>query len=118
MPYSDPDKQRESQRKSYLSNKEKHRERTKEYIKRKRIENRDYVTKIKASSPCTDCKKFFHPTAMDFDHVIGKKDYHLATLVNNSASTERIDREIAKCEIVCAICHRIRTYIRRKMVTI
>jgi hypothetical protein len=31
----------------------------------------------------------------------------------STLSKKRIDLEIAKCEIVCSNCHRIRTHIRR-----
>jgi hypothetical protein len=44
---------------------------------------------------------------MDFDHVRGEKLFGIA--VNMNISWERLEAEIAKCEIVCANCHRIRT---------
>jgi hypothetical protein len=47
---------------------------------------------------------------MDFDHVRGEKQSNVASLVGMSASEERLRAEIAKCDVVCANCHRERTY--------
>jgi len=49
---------------------------------------------------------------MDFDHVRGQKQANVMELIK-SLSKKKIDLEIAKCEIVCSNCHRIRTYMRR-----
>jgi len=61
--------------------------------------------------PCSDCKRRFPPECMDWDHVRGRK---LFTLGNKgySFSKQRVLLEIAKCDLVCANCHKIRT--RRK----
>lgn len=50
--------------------------------------------------------------AMDFDHVSGTKVAGLARLVNKCVTLAAIDAEIAKCELVCANCHRVRTQKR------
>lgn len=96
------------------------RERNKEYVrqdavartKRKRKENFEYVKKLKESQPCMDCNKFFPHVAMDYDHVRGEKVREVAELVRRTASFRTIDAEIAKCELVCSNCHRIRTWNR------
>jgi len=49
---------------------------------------------------------------MEFDHVSGEKRFNLNDLTNMSASWETIEAEIAKCEVICANCHRHRTYTR------
>ena len=50
---------------------------------------------------------------MDFDHLPGsQKDINIAMVVRAGWSKERIDREIAKCDLVCACCHRVRSRIR------
>lgn len=62
--------------------------------------------------PCADCGGTFPPYAMDFDHRDpSMKLFSLgaskgATLLKSRAVLEA---EIAKCDIVCANCHRIRT---------
>jgi len=75
-----------------------------------RARNKEYVRAIKAKAPCADCGKKFPPVCMDFDHLPGEeKDRNVSNLVGAGASIARLDTEIAKCEVVCANCHRIRT---------
>jgi hypothetical protein len=59
--------------------------------------------------PCTDCGAVLNPEQMDFDHVRGQKLFDVARMVRDS-SVERLLFEIAKCEVVCAVCHRLRTH--------
>ncbi len=49
---------------------------------------------------------------MDFDHVRGQKHKNVAELIS-TLSKKKIDEEIAKCEIVCSNCHRVRTHNRK-----
>ena len=48
---------------------------------------------------------------MDFDHL-GSKKQTIARLANSEASIKTIKQEIAKCELVCSNCHRLRTWQR------
>lgn len=70
---------------------------------------RDYVIKAK-QVPCADCGKQFHYCAMDFDHL-RDKEFTIAKM-HTGGSLRRVIAEIAKCEVVCAVCHRIRTFNR------
>jgi hypothetical protein len=97
---------RESTRRYYEQNKEKFALARDRY----RVRNMAFVTEAKAK-PCRDCGVQYPPVAMDFDHVRGQKVADLSTLVVGS-SLDRIREEIAKCEVVCANCHRIRTASR------
>src|SRR5437899_1881059 len=78
-----------------------------------RQKRRAILAAIKAV-PCTDCGIRFPPECMDFDHVRGKKLFNVALTVGRSMSDTRFYAEIAKCEVVCANCHRTRTEHRRK----
>lgn len=51
---------------------------------------------------------------MEFDHVPerGPKLKSVVCSARNGLQTEEFKNEIAKCDIVCANCHRIRTYNR------
>lgn len=60
--------------------------------------------------PCVDCGGTFHPVCMDFDHVRGEKLSGVQQML--TYSWDRLADEILKCEIVCANCHRIRTWVR------
>lgn len=58
--------------------------------------------------PCADCGQSFPPVAMDFDHKPGEiKSFQVGDSM--SRSKETLLAEIAKCELVCANCHRVRT---------
>lgn len=70
-----------------------------------------WLKEYKESHPCTDCGQFFLSVVMDFDHVKGEKLFNIGPSVNSYSRT-RILTEIEKCELVCANCHRIRTYLR------
>jgi hypothetical protein len=54
------------------------------------------------------------PHVMDFDHVRGKKTKNLSAMVSHFGM-EAIKAEIAKCDVVCANCHRERTFHRQKL---
>lgn len=60
--------------------------------------------------PCQDCSMKFPPEAMDFDHVRGRKRNGVGRMKRASLSSLMI--EAAKCDLVCANCHRVRTKFR------
>ncbi len=62
------------------------------------------------NAPCVDCSGEFHPVAMDFDHVRGEKRWTIALGIRLGRPWEEIEEEIAKCDLVCANCHRVRTW--------
>ena len=96
----------------------------KEYIRRHYRDNRayyiakarsarqritDYIRSLKAG-PCTDCLERYPYYVMDFDHV-GEKSYEPNRL-SQYGSMALVKRELAKCELVCSNCHRIRSHRR------
>jgi hypothetical protein len=51
---------------------------------------------------------------MDFDHMGGHhKKNNVSRMMLTDCSLKTIKEEIKKCELVCANCHRIRTFRRR-----
>lgn len=68
----------------------------------------------KKNKACSDCGDHFHPVAMQFDHVRGEKEFGIAESTRLELDVVRIEREIEKCELVCANCHSMRTYARLK----
>jgi len=77
--------------------------RDKQNLKRK-------LAEIKEASGCVDCGINNH-IILDFDHLRDKK-YNISRMIHDGFSWKAIKKEIEKCEIVCANCHRIRTYNR------
>lgn len=65
------------------------------------------------SAPCKDCQQSFPPEAMDFDHRDpATKSFSIATFGRRVAKSVLL-AEIAKCDLVCSNCHRVRTVRRR-----
>ena len=57
--------------------------------------------------PCTDCGET-DPVVLEFDHVRGTKRFEISRGITDR-SFESLMLEMAKCEVVCANCHRRRT---------
>jgi hypothetical protein len=68
------------------------------------------LAEIKTASGCVDCGEKNH-IVLDFDHIRDKK-YNVSRMIHDGFSWKAIMREIQKCEVVCANCHRIRTHYR------
>lgn len=60
--------------------------------------------------PCMDCGERYPPFVMDLDHVRGDKQDNVSLMAGTGASEAAIMEEIAKCDVVCANCHRERTH--------
>lgn len=56
---------------------------------------------------CSDCGQK-DIRVLEFDHVKGNKEANMSTLIRNGTITS-LRKEIEKCDVVCANCHRIRT---------
>ena len=96
-------------------------EKCKEYYQRE-ANSKDrilyYLIEKYEGVPCIDCEGVFDWCAMDFDHKPGKvKDFGIAAFgwyKTTPKNIARVENEIAKCDLVCSNCHRVRTYITRK----
>ena len=75
-------------------------------------ERQEFLVAYKLEKGCVDCGYNAHSEALDFDHLPGtEKKFTLAQ--NHCNSWENLLEEIAKCEVVCSNCHRVRTRQRR-----
>lgn len=73
---------------------------------------REQIVAYKLNTGCADCGYDKHPAALHFDHLPGTvKLFDVARGVNGNE--EKLWTEIAKCEVVCANCHAVRTADRR-----
>jgi hypothetical protein len=76
-------------------------------------ERRAFLDAFKIAKGCTDCGYAIHPAVLEFDHLPQfTKSFDIGRAVYKAAWTGILE-EIAKCEVVCANCHRIRTVERR-----
>lgn len=84
---------------------------SKEWSRRTREARQTYVNDLKRA-PCVDCGNTFDPICMDFDHRPGEIKKHDVSRLVRSGSITSIAAEIARCDLVCANCHRMRTHKR------
>lgn len=72
--------------------------------------SRDWLRDLRRV-PCMDCGKTFEPHVMDFDHR--DRSTKLFNVAGRRFLRPRVTvaEEVAKCDIVCANCHRMRTFL-------
>ena len=82
--------------------------------KQKYKEDRRKFLEALKNAPCMDCKKKYPPWVMDFDHRDGETKIRSVSrmAITDTSNLEVIKQEIAKCDLVCANCHRQRTHDR------
>ncbi len=97
---------RASRRKHYYENKEQYYDRNKV----SRAKMRAYLTALKESTPCADCGINYPSFVMDFHHLeAADKEAEIGALISNGTWAKLL-AEVDKCVILCANCHRIRTW--------
>jgi NADPH-dependent glutamate synthase beta subunit-like oxidoreductase len=67
---------------------------------------------IKEESGCVDCKEKYPHYMLDFDHLPEFEKIDSPTQMIHKYSWEKAVEEMSKCDIVCANCHKIRTWNR------
>lgn len=80
----------------------------------RRTKIREAVDALKRN-PCSDCGGTFPEVCMDFDHREGTvKKYPVSKMMATGYALRTILMEVEKCDLVCANCHRIRTFHERE----
>ena len=83
-------------------------------IKVRRDAARAWMDSLKEGRPCADCGATFLPWVMHWDHLPGYlKIDEISTMVGSYRRALILD-ELAKCELVCANCHVMRTVVRAR----
>ena len=100
--------QRAYSREHYRRNKVRHNERRYANQLRYKAENRKNVFEYLLAHSCVDCGES-DPLVLEFDHVRGEKSGNISVMVASGLSWGRIRREIEKCDVRCANCHRRKT---------
>ena len=72
------------------------------------------VWKIKEDSGCIDCGEKYPHYMLQFDHKPEFEKSGSVSEIYSRISREKGLEEMAKCDIVCANCHCIRTYNRNQ----
>ena len=98
-------------RRYYAENRDKHLEVIRARRARERATNQDLMLAFLATRACVDCGET-DVCVLEFDHL-RDKTCNVSTMVHRGVRWALIVEEIAKCEVVCANCHRRRTHARQ-----
>jgi len=101
MPYKNKEDRLACRRRWYAKNKASE----KAHVKRRKGEIRIWFQKYKEFLKCSKCGEN-HPATIDFHHKIGKKENGISKMVADGYSIDRIKKELEKCDVLCANCHR------------
>ncbi len=104
---------REYARKHYRENKRSYLDRN----IRRRWEKRLWLIGYK-DRPCADCKQRFPYYVMDLDHRDRSKKLHEVSELASRGSWTKLKSEVEKCDVVCANCHRARTFRDEKLMPV
>ena len=77
------------------------------------LEQRSLLAQLRAA-PCADCGKEYPAAVMEFDHRDPSEKRYTVSRMALRTTTEEIRLEVGKCDVICANCHRMRTYVRRR----
>lgn len=77
-------------------------------LKLRRIELKQFVLNYLKDKKCSDCGEN-DPIVLEFDHIKGNKQFNISEATHAGRSLESIKKEIQKCVIRCANCHRKKT---------
>lgn len=93
-----------------------HYARNRGYYKDKAIKYKDkaraFVAEYLKFHPCERCGES-DVRVLDFDHLRDKVE-NVSTMAYTGCSSRALLEEIAKCQVLCANCHRITTWERRQ----
>ncbi len=113
MAYKNPEDQKAYARAHYQANKAVYAARARAHTTKQRRLIREYVNMVK-SVECMDCERYYGPHIMDFDHRPDEeKSFTIGAALSEGYPLRAVQEEIKKCDVVCANCHRERTFQRR-----
>lgn len=73
------------------------------------LRRRFWINLYKTRKGCITCGYNLHGVAIDFDHVVpSTKSFNISHRLCN-ATLKSLFKEIRKCVLLCANCHRIKT---------
>lgn len=72
----------------------------------------ELVKRWKLLKGCQKCGfKAKHSCQLDIDHIVPKgKNGNDRQAINTSWSKPRLKEELSKCQVLCANCHRLKTF--------
>ena len=113
MAYKDIENQRKYARQHYKLNKKTYKKRAYEAKKRAYKRNMIFLIEYLKQHPCIECNEK-DMVVLEFDHrKNSNKIREVSKMAANGVSIETLKKEITKCDIRCANCHRRITAKRR-----
>lgn len=97
----------EYDRERYQRLNEKRRQQIGDGDRRRKLAVAQYIHHYQETHPCVDCGEA-DPVVLEFDHVRGEKIGNVGAM-RAKHSLKVIMKEIEKCEVRCANCHRRKT---------
>ena len=94
----------ETRREWYQKNNESEQKRLRVSNKKRKVEKLKWIQNYKRSKGCCQCIEN-EPVCLDFHHISDDKEANIAS-VCTSWSQERLQKELDKCIVICANCHR------------
>jgi hypothetical protein len=80
-------------------------------VNRERL--KQWLRDFKSGKKCMDCNEQHPHFVLDFDHRdSSEKNFNVSQMVNGNLSLRKLQTEISKCDLICANCHRKRTFAR------
>ncbi len=102
MPIKDLELRRAYRRRWYAQN----RDSEKQHVSRRKKEIKKWFENYKNNLKCIKCEEN-HPATLDFHHKDSKiKEFGINSRVHSGYSIDLIKKELEKCEVLCANCHR------------
>lgn len=107
--------QKEYRKQHYLKNKQVYKDRAYKHNKILREKNTAIIEEIKSKLSCIRCGEN-HIACLDFHHRNPEeKEFPISTKAQDATDWEVILKEIEKCDVLCANCHRKHHYEERKL---
>ena len=97
-------------REHYLANRQRYIDQARKQKAQLQLERTRFLLDYFVTHPCTDCGEA-DPIVLEFDHL-RDKEFNISSGLSGFKWQTILD-EMAKCEVVCANCHRRRTNLRR-----
>jgi hypothetical protein len=113
MPFKDIEKyrayQREYKRRWYKENKDKHIS----YVRKRDAGIQTWFRRYKETLSCEICGEN-HPACLDFHHIDPSQKKFSVSTRRDRPSLKQLQEEIAKCQVLCANCHRKEHYRQKE----
>lgn len=93
----------------YKKNSSLHKSRTRKVKKQQIVSARNFVINFLKENPCVICGED-DIVVLEFDHTNPEnKEFSISRMISSGMSILRIQKEISKCQVMCANCHRRKT---------